>query len=616
MKNLNVSGLRLLSLLTILGLTVNAFGQSEPLWTHTVEGNINWLKLAPTGHLIVSTKESLVGVDSENGEILWTREDLKGLKERPIEFYSWLEEFIPFTPYAVVRKHSEAGKTFKHEGAPIYINVINTVTGEDIVTTEAMGLRDQYGYFLLPEIGGMLIFALDKDKKQTVIALELQTGKVIWENKESFKFDFFDPDVDTDPGSFVPRTSEEWGEMFEKAAAAKYAIPDNQPPLFDTEESMITFMTKKGIRKFSSKTGELMWETNIKAKHAPYLTYGYAAMLLNDKDKVIYAASDKTVYAVRTEDGSLLWEKAPKLKGRVSWMRLTPQGLLVRGGSKKSFIQLLDLATGQPIWEKRFTFKVKENDRGQMSLTPQGLVIKGESFINLIDLATGKPVWKKKFKKLKDDATNFVVEDDKVVVCSDKKLYAINLSDGAYTEIAKKLKFEGKETPGVLTLRDDGYFLQSSNNLMLVSFSGEKVFHTYHKAPGLSFAERMVGSIARKAVGVAAGQLGGWEVDREGAHEQLGHWAPVLYMGEEGFGRHMYEKRFKDTENRDTYTYILTKIKTKSEKGFGFVRVNKFNGKTEGHIILGTKTPVHQIDEIESWLYFKSDKQEIVCYKF
>ena len=590
MKNLKLSCLILLNFLTIPGLTVNIFAQSEPLWTHPVQGNINWLQLAPTGHLIVSTKESLVGVDPENGEILWTRKDLKVLKERPIEYHdSWLEEFISFTPYVVVRKHSEAGKTFKHETAPTYISVMNAVTGEDILTTETMGLKAHYGYLLLPEIGSMLIYAKDKDKKKKVLAIQLQTGKVLWENKDSFKFDL---------------------------EAKKKEIFGIQPPLFDTEESMITFMTKKGIRKFSSKTGELIWETNIKAKHAPYLTYGYAAMLLNEQDKVVYAATDKNVYAVRTEDGSLLWEKAPKLKGRVSWMRLTPQGLLVRGGSKKSFIQLLDLATGQPLWEKHFGFKVKENDRGQMSLTPQGLVIKGESFINVIDLATGKPVWKKKFKKLKDDATNFVVEDDKVVVYSDKKLYTINLADGAYTEIAKKLKFEGKETPGLLTLRDDGYFLQSSNNLMLVSFSGEKVFHTYHKAPGLSFAERMVGSIARKAVGVAAGQLGGWEVDREGAHEQLGYWAPVLYMGEEGFGRYMYEKRFKDTENRDTYTYILTKIKTKSEKGFGFVRVNKFNGKTEGHIILGTKTPVHQIDEIESWLFFKSDKQEIVCYKF
>ena len=73
MKKLGLSCLRLLSFLTILGLTVNAFGQSETLWTHTVQGNIKWLQLAPTGHLIVSTKESLVGVDPENGEILWTR---------------------------------------------------------------------------------------------------------------------------------------------------------------------------------------------------------------------------------------------------------------------------------------------------------------------------------------------------------------------------------------------------------------------------------------------------------------------------------------------------------------------------------------------------------------
>ena len=58
-------------------------------------------------------------------------------------------------------------------------------------------------------------------------------------------------------------------------------------------------------------------------------------------------------------------------------------------------------------------------------------------------------------------------------------------------------------------------------------------------------------------------------------------------------------------------TYIKGSLSSKKS-----LYANTINGKTEGHIILGTKTPVHQIDEIESWLYFKSDKQEIVCDKF
>ncbi len=60
MKKLGLGCLRLLSFLTILGLTVNVFGQSEPRWKSTFKKEINWLKVAPTGHLIASTDEGLI----------------------------------------------------------------------------------------------------------------------------------------------------------------------------------------------------------------------------------------------------------------------------------------------------------------------------------------------------------------------------------------------------------------------------------------------------------------------------------------------------------------------------------------------------------------------------
>ena len=124
----------------------------------------------------------------------------------------------------------------------------------------------------------------------------------------------------------------------------------------------------------------------------------------------------------------------------------------------------------------------------QMQLTSSGLIVKGgpnmlgkdgKDFIQVLDLSTGLPIWKKEFKKLKK-GTNFVVQDDKIVVYSDKKMYSINIADGEYTEIAKDLKFEGGEIPGSMQLREDGYYMQSSNNLMLVGFDGKEKYHAYH----------------------------------------------------------------------------------------------------------------------------------------
>jgi hypothetical protein len=101
MKKLNLSWLRILSVLTIMGLTVNVFGDVDPIWKVTFEKNVKWMKVAPTGHLLLSTDEGLVGVEPNSGEILWKREDLKGLEDRSEkEFVSWFEEFVPFTPFA------------------------------------------------------------------------------------------------------------------------------------------------------------------------------------------------------------------------------------------------------------------------------------------------------------------------------------------------------------------------------------------------------------------------------------------------------------------------------------------------------------------------------------
>ena len=62
-NNPNLSRLSLISFVICFSLTANLFGQPETLWKTKFKKNVNWLRLAPTGHLIVSTGEGLLGVD-------------------------------------------------------------------------------------------------------------------------------------------------------------------------------------------------------------------------------------------------------------------------------------------------------------------------------------------------------------------------------------------------------------------------------------------------------------------------------------------------------------------------------------------------------------------------
>jgi len=562
MKSLCSSCFRLLGILTILGFAVNGFGQTEPEWMTTFQDEVNWLRVAPSGHLIVSTDMSLMGIDRENGEVIWRRDDLKNLKNSPEWFKSWFGEFIPFTSYAVLRIFSGADKKWKTSWMPYYMHLINVADGEDLWNTEALGLKDHYGHFFLPENGNIFLYAKDKDKKETAFMLELESGNVLWQKREFFK--------KRDPAMFAmvkPVVADGGMSKFIKSKLSyepvnknpQNTIYGNQPPYFDTKETMITFMNKKTIRKFNAKTGDLIWETKIKAKHPPALRYGYAPMFLNDRKDILYAACKKTVYAVRTQDGSLVWGKKPKLKGGVSQMTLTPQGLVVKGA---------------PV-----------NDDGAVKAGDK-------PFFALIDLETGQVVWQDKYKHLKA-GTNYVIKDDKIIVFANSKLIAINISDGELAEIAGGLVFEGEETPAFMTLRDDGYYLQSSNNVMLVSFTGEKVFHTYHEAPELSRLEKMALKIAYKGM-EALEQTE--EEDKETFNKMLGI-------------------RFKDNKNLETYAYMLANIETDTEMGVGLVRVNKINGETVDQVILGTRNPVYDVDQFEPRVFFKSNKNNLGSYQ-
>ena len=46
------------------------------------------------------------------------------------------------------------------------------------------------------------------------------------------------------------------------------------------------------------------------------------------------------------------------------------------------------------------------------------------------------------------------------------------------------------------------------------------------------------------------------------------------------------------------------------------MKVDKNTGETEKRLVLGTKEPEYELDEIEGRLFFKSDKKEITCYNF
>jgi outer membrane protein assembly factor BamB len=513
-----------------------------PTWSYTATSDIKWFKLAPTGHLIVSTDGALLGVDPESGQPAWTSEELKDLDEEKFDI-------VEGTQFAVITK----GKGVF--GSKTLLILLDLSTGKEAWTTESIGMTGNNGHFLLMETSAMLLYgptgknANDRD----MLVVDLGTGKEIWRNEEFFK-------------KFKPELV--------ASGKTKMTLTGNQMPLFDSDETMIVFWSKDGIRKLNAKTGAILWTTPLKCDRAPANAYGFGNMMLNDDKSVLFAPYEKTLVAVSTKDGSLLWKKPPQLKGQVYQMDLTPDGLVVKGGP---------------------------NSEGK----------DGDNFITVLDPATGDVKWKKPFDKLKL-SSSYVLKDGKIIVYTDEKLYGINISDATATVLAKDVKFNGGEIPGRLTLTDKGFTLQSSQNLMMIGFDGSRVFHTYYKAPGSSLFSKIASTTAIMAVNVASA-ADGYSRAMNNAYANGGSGSASYSLIT---GNPYMSKRFKATANGQSFMSMLTDVKSDAGNGPGLVKVNKLTGAASTQIVLGTKKPEYELDDVEGRLFFLSDDKKVDCFAF
>jgi hypothetical protein len=56
--------------------------------------------------------------------------------------------------------------------------------------------------------------------------------------------------------------------------------------------------------------------------------------------------------------------------------------------------------------------------------------------------------------------------------------------------------------------------------------------------------------------------------------------------------------------------------KGSQKSGAGVFQVDKTTGENTKSVVLGTKEPEYEVDELGGQLFFKSGSKEITCYKF
>jgi outer membrane protein assembly factor BamB len=521
-----------------LGATPPA--DAEQLWTLTTPKSIVFQRLTPLGSLLVSTDDALIGVDAATGKTLWTRSDIQKLKECNYDE-------IANTSYGLVEFGEGVGGTQRR------VEVIDLTTGEKKWDSTDLPMNSSQGQLQVPQKGMLVMCGLPKrGKKPVLVAVGADDGAMKWQQEEVF----------TKPLNLIEVKGS--GKLFKR-----YSVAGNQEPVFDTENTMIVYLTVEGPVKLDLATGNKLWTAPIKAKTLPALNAGYAAMLLDHG--IVYIPYDKSLQAVDANTGALLWTKDHDFKSKVTQMQMTPMGLVVRG------------APGL-------------NDKGKLD---------GKPFLDLLDPKTGLSVWKKPFKDL-EDATTFDLRGDKLYIAADGELFAVNLADGAASSVTK-YKFKGNEVPSSLEVVDGDYVLCSSQNLMRLDPSGTVKYHTYHSAPGQSGWIKVLSTAAVMATNAASASY---------AHSNAMANPGTTYHYTL-YGNPELSRRFKASQNANACVAMLTGgLEADGQKGVGLVKVDKASGNDAAKVVLGDKTPEYEMDPIDGRVFFMKSDTEIICYKF
>ncbi|WP_051957599.1 outer membrane protein assembly factor BamB family protein [Altibacter lentus] len=600
---------------------VSAQRAETPDFRYDTGAKINEMTLTQGGTMVVATNDGLVGIKPGSNELLFNFTDYGRVK--PEELF-----FVPSAPYVIVGDVGFANLSAKKA-------VIDYISGKVLFTTENNGWKTVMTCDVMMPQNKLVVSGQRTSKEKfamQVAVYDLNTGK------EDYRFHLDEP-----------------GRV---GIAKDYSVTGR--PLLLKEYLIIP--TAQGLIAKKAQTGDKLWETKIKNVNW---------LVADAGEKEIYAfeqnasGTNTEVYKI-SATGAELWNKPAKVKGKVANFEILPQGLAIvsnkdDGGSNSVFaakneseIGFLSASTGEDLWDKapktkgyvqhfyimddgilfgifqgginKISFdgqtlfkkplKTGENIM-TMANTPQGLIYITSEDANIVNLATGDQVWNKplKYKRANAVSSSYDSKNTRYLISADDELFAVDANSGEVSTLAES-KFDGKEAPTGVEVRDGGILLTSDQNLMMLDWNGSKKFHEYYRAPGKSALGAIIAGVAAVATATTAvasynaanqnrNKLGNY-TDRGQRYADLGDGMAAAA------GASVAEmlKRFKATAATENAQFVLTKL----DDGVGLVKLNKDSGSKEKEIVLKDKQPEYQVDEIGGILYYKADNNSIFAY--
>lgn len=609
-----------------LWFSASLFAQKtdKPDRLYDMGGKIESMKLTEAGVLIVVGGGGLAGIKAGETKPHFIFKEYGKVKEEELEY-------VPASPYLIV---NQGGMMSQKK------TVIDYVSGKQLFATEENGWKTLTGLDVMLPQNKLVVSGTRNAKAGGAVAVglyDLESGK------EEKVFNLNDPKK-VGLASAIPVVSGTplivGNSLLVPTSKNILSIDMNGGTIAWTAKAdKITWMsadkTGKEIYGFEerpngdtrihkiSSAGELLWkdERKIRGKVSRFEILSQGLAVVSDVDntgkkgiaKLASGASESKIAFLSAADGTDLWDKAPKTKGYVQHFYIMDDGILFgiqSGGINKiafngSTLFRKPLATGENIHT--------------MASTPKGLIYITDTDANIVDLSTGESIWPKpiKYKKATSVASGYDAGNRRYLISTGQEVIAIDENTGDVSTFAN-LKFEEKEAPSALQVRNGGVLLSSDQNIMMLGFDGSKKFHEYYKSPGQSsFVKIATGmlAVASTAMSSAAAYQGGM-YGTYAYSNQLNAYGEQMKAYQEGFAEiasasfKEMSKRFKATAATENAQFILTKL----DNGVGLVKLNKDNGKNEKEIVLKDKKPEYEVDDIGGVLYYKSGSGEIAAF--
>lgn len=642
---------KILSTTVLALILIVSSAQVSPTWNTDVNGSLIFQKVTATGNHIVSTSTGLYAYDPANGNELWAAKEFSGITESQVEE-------VNGSPLLLIRHQNE-------------INIVDPFNGRVLFNSAAAGFSELKFEQMLFRTNGILV-AGTKEGKTAMQLIDLASGKMRWEINEQFgrlitAREFSETEllvvalmnvyrIKSTDGSIVWKesTSAEsaamqdagaLGALFQAVAedmAADidfvlryYESPDKSKfiiasevkneiaPIGNNTEPSIVF--ENNYTAFNQKDGKRLWNQSVKMK-------GKLGDLAFYKDGVIILPDDGNntlinFFSFSSPEGQ--WGKkgnGTKIKGGVYNHITTDKGLLLISGSgSNTFLTFLDPATGELTFDKpvKVSGEVAKTFDSPLGL---GFVTTGE--FDILNTATGELVIDKSIPT----SPNLVQQRGDELFIFDTKantVSAVNLKDGSVKAITtEKLKFDGKETPTALELRDNGILLTSEQNIALYDFSGNLVFNKYFSAPtesGLKKALLVAQAVRAVYIGANAYAASGAlqaaapkvaEEDAIGGAlvQGIGSMYQELGNAASDFAKESLKRataRFKATTSSRDYLIVLGEV----DKNNALLKVNKNTGEVDAQIDLGKeKEPKYAVDDVTGKIFKVEGGSKIECY--